>query len=273
MSAAQWQRRRQWRAARSSRCRGGHRRPSRWRGRYSASKSEPAGKAGTMYPGSFDREREKRMRTGTSGPDHQECIQGVFATRDYLSSFRPPRANGSATRPAMNTVQGIKTEQSDRHEVPEGLLVVIEVGAEARQIVLKNEDAEELRIVDLHSDVPGRGEDTEERGCRESRACAEGRGSRVSSRQKITIMMAARSGATGPLASMPKARETIKDCLRALRDALSYHPYHASSAMVNSRGQRHVGRGGAGEADDSGGGGGHQRAIELKAGPETLRKR
>ena len=54
-------------------------------------------------------------------------------------------------------------DQCDRKVVPEGLVVAVEIGAEAGKIVLKEEDAEEFRRAELDEHVP-RGRDGEEDG-------------------------------------------------------------------------------------------------------------
>ena len=49
-------------------------------------------------------------------------------------------------------------DQGDGKVVPEGLLVAVEVGAKAGEIVLEEEDAEELRGVELDKPIPGGGD-------------------------------------------------------------------------------------------------------------------
>ena len=57
---------------------------------------------------------------------------------------------------------GKRGDESDGDVVPEGLLVAIEVGAEAGEIVLEEEDAEELRRAELDEHIPGSGDGEED---------------------------------------------------------------------------------------------------------------
>ena len=66
----------------------------------------------------------------------------------------PPLTCPLGNRHDRKYCPGKQREQCDRKEIPKGLCMVIEVGSEARKIVLQNEYLEKLRIFNLHGDVP-----------------------------------------------------------------------------------------------------------------------
>src|SRR5262249_42431268 len=51
---------------------------------------------------------------------------------------------------------GDQRKQQDRDVVPEGLGMMVEVCGKAREVVLEDEFAEELRVSKLYRDVPGK---------------------------------------------------------------------------------------------------------------------
>ena len=76
------------------------------------------------------------------------------AVRKHLFSLRPPHADSFHARRHDEYRPWEQPNEHNGHEIPEGLRVVIEVSAEARQVVLENKDADEIRVLDLYRDIP-----------------------------------------------------------------------------------------------------------------------
>src|SRR5579863_815469 len=77
---------------------------------YSASKSVPAGNAGTMYPGSFDCEKEKN-RIGTTSQMTRNAFRAPSDPSISLRSAHHTRIV-STNDAATNTVHGIKASSA-----------------------------------------------------------------------------------------------------------------------------------------------------------------
>ncbi len=139
--------------------------------------------------------------------------------------------------------------------------------AEARQVVLQDENPQELRRLELNLDIPGQrhGEETDKTG-NPKRLGDQAR--LPHGEQKATMISAARPGATGPLARVANpsaAWKASKPAPRLRRNDASYQAYQQSMETVKGAAKRHVGGGGAGHSEHQRAGSGHQRGIELNA--------
>src|SRR5690242_2501204 len=72
-----------------------------------------------------------------------------------MASFRLPKANHEGATSGDQNCPGDKSQQTDRSVIPERLYVMVEIGAEAFEIVLQDEDSKKLGIMKLHEHVPG----------------------------------------------------------------------------------------------------------------------
>ena len=215
------------------------------------------------------------MTIGKQRPQHQKLGKGIapagMADVVVLGEPRPPLRdrllNRLRQRAHGDHRPGHKREQQDGEVVPQGLLVHVAVGGEAFQVVFQEKDAQEIGIAPLHRDIPGQhhGEIEKHPGnpdraaqqrpfppqCGEAEDDAPGHnrshrtfGQRGYADEEIEV-------------------EEPEFLVRLIPGVPAEH------ADAEGRGQLHIGRGSAGEADDAGAGGSNQCGIQLASGPEA----
>src|ERR1019366_1816277 len=97
------------------------------------------------------RQREKCYR---QQEPHRKIRTQIFRS-GWLLYRETPVANGIYERDDDKDSPRHQREQRHRHVKPEGLSMVIEVGAKTSHVVLQKEGAEELGIGTLHCYKPG----------------------------------------------------------------------------------------------------------------------
>ena len=107
-----------------------------------------------MYPGSFDCDSEKN-RTGSSSHSVRKVRRS--SVPGGCCDGEPPVANGVHHCGDHEHDPRHQRQQRDRKVIPERLMMTVEIGGIARQVLLQKEDAEELGIGSLHRDEPRQG--------------------------------------------------------------------------------------------------------------------
>ena len=126
--------------------------PSTRRRKYSATSSVPRARRARCSPAtSIATTRRTRSERTPTTPERR-------STRPRSQTFlcAPPTITRTVSAVATHTKYNPRNQCQcgDRNKKPERLPVAIEIGAKARQIVLKNEHSKEFWIVDLHRDKP-----------------------------------------------------------------------------------------------------------------------
>ena len=80
------------------------------------------------------------------------------ARRRQIWGTRSQRGDGIGEAVEEPDGPGKRGDEGDGKVVPEGLVMAVEIGAEAGEVVLEEEDAEELRGAELDEHVPGCGD-------------------------------------------------------------------------------------------------------------------
>ena len=162
---------------------------------------------------------------------------------------------------------GREAEQHDGDVIPGALFVLVEVGGEAFEVVLEEEDAEEDGVAVLDGDEPGQhhGEIEDDAGNPDAAAQQRPFAAQSGKAEDDRDGHKRRDRAFGESGG---ADEEVK--VEEPEFAVGFIPgVPAEHADTEWRGELHVGRCAAGESDDAGAGGGDEGRVELASGAEA----
>ncbi len=217
------------------------------------------------------REREENNRHDEPAARENSELQFEVRLGGNGLAFRPPDPQRFHERRDHKHGPRHERESRDGKVIPERLAVMVQIAGEARQIVLQNEFAKELRIPHLHCDVPGQRDRAEQENARQpERSQHQAEFARAKREEHNDGRRQKRRDR--PLGQHPQRHADVEQRKIDSLPALAPGPPREHSHR-ESRGQRHVHRGGTGVPDHARTGSRDQRRIDFHPAAESAEEK